>query len=105
AKVCFSQCTLDRRRSRRHSRLRHCSSLESLQGRADGSARQARKLLRTVAIGQTPPHCGTEMESIGNKKASASRLSNVLTDVHFWVPDRFHFGSAMWRRLPYRNGP
>jgi hypothetical protein len=26
------------------------------------------------------------MESIRNKKASASRLSNVLTDIHFWVP-------------------
>jgi hypothetical protein len=26
------------------------------------------------------------MESTQNPKASASRLSNVLTDVHFWVP-------------------
>jgi len=26
------------------------------------------------------------MESTENQKARSSRLSNVLTDVHFWVP-------------------
>jgi hypothetical protein len=27
-----------------------------------------------------------EMETTENAKANSSRLSNVLTDTHFWVP-------------------